>query len=97
MGVEPTWLAWKARTLPLSYTRLRPAGFRRAGPPSPQVSQHMAPLRRGKPAKHADTRESLECYHRNENGQEGLLGVRIDRTRFICHLRFCNLVGNPDS
>ena len=21
MGVEPTWLAWKARTLPLSYTR----------------------------------------------------------------------------
>ena len=22
MGVEPTWLAWKARTLPLSYTRV---------------------------------------------------------------------------
>jgi hypothetical protein len=21
MGIEPTWLAWKARTLPLSYTR----------------------------------------------------------------------------
>ena len=22
MGIEPTWLAWKARTLPLSYTRI---------------------------------------------------------------------------
>ena len=22
MGIEPTWLAWKARALPLSYTRL---------------------------------------------------------------------------
>ena len=21
MGIEPTWLAWKARALPLSYTR----------------------------------------------------------------------------
>jgi hypothetical protein len=21
MGIEPTWLAWKARTLPLSYAR----------------------------------------------------------------------------
>jgi hypothetical protein len=21
VGIEPTWLAWKARTLPLSYTR----------------------------------------------------------------------------
>ena len=23
MGIEPTWLAWKARALPLSYTRRR--------------------------------------------------------------------------
>ena len=23
MGIEPTWLAWKARTLPLSYTRTK--------------------------------------------------------------------------
>ncbi len=23
MGIEPTWLAWKARALPLSYTRWR--------------------------------------------------------------------------
>ena len=22
MGIEPTWLAWKARALPLSYARL---------------------------------------------------------------------------
>lgn len=22
MGIEPTWLAWKARTLPLSYFRI---------------------------------------------------------------------------
>ncbi len=27
MGVEPTWLAWKARTLPLSYTRYELMGF----------------------------------------------------------------------
>ncbi len=27
MGIEPTWLAWKARALPLSYARVRLAFF----------------------------------------------------------------------
>ena len=35
MGIEPTWLAWKARALPLSYTRdnlVGAAGFEPATP-----------------------------------------------------------------
>lgn len=27
MGIEPTWPAWKAGALPLSYTRLKNSGF----------------------------------------------------------------------
>ena len=38
MGVEPTWLAWKARTLPLSYTRLR--GARRATTAGTPAKRH---------------------------------------------------------
>src|SRR6476620_4638839 len=32
MGIEPTWPAWKAGTLPLSYTRLKVSKLLRRGP-----------------------------------------------------------------
>jgi hypothetical protein len=32
-GIEPSYSAWKAAALPLSYTRLCPVGFGVAGPP----------------------------------------------------------------
>jgi hypothetical protein len=55
-GSNPRPTAWKAVTLPLSYSRAPPATFPLIGPPSPPASARQPSLKTGSPS-----RSSLAC------------------------------------